>query len=96
MYNYYSLGKSRELLDGNHGIDERKELFVPLGQLRNKKQSQEYPSPNLPSLSRFGGLRSISKRMVGHEINSNRKDNVKNNARISQAIGAILQRRREL
>ena len=34
---YWSLGKPCELLDGNHGIDERKQLSVPLGQFGNEK-----------------------------------------------------------
>ena len=59
-YNYTTylriIGKLSKLFDGYHGVDERKELFVPLGQFGNSKPGKKYFTPNLSPFPRFGGF----------------------------------------
>ena len=54
--NPFITGKLSQLFDGSHGVNERKELSMSLGQFGNSKPGQKYFTPNLSSFSRFGGF----------------------------------------
>ena len=87
----YLTGKSRELLNGNVGTNEWKELSLSLGQFGDQKSCEKHFVANISPFSRLGWLRGIPKRMVCDEVNSNWKDHAMYNARACKTSRAVLQ-----
>ena len=88
---HYITGKSRELLNGNVGTNEWKELSMSLGQSGDQKSCEKHFVANISPFSWLGWLRGVPKGMVCDEVNSNWKDHAMYNARTCQTSRSVLQ-----